>query len=147
MSSFNGDKWTSSWWSLLSPGRHSQCVTWIILWTCLILCEFIYMFMIDQVPTSYVGKVGYNKIHAYAFDSNGMTSLHSTNSWRHISTILLKGIFRTAAEKFVRDNLAWEDWIAPEKELSSHWYKNLSIPSASRSSYKWMGSITSAWEV
>lgn len=49
--SFNGDKWTSSVWFLSSLGRYSQCIRWIVLWRCLILCEFIYMIMIDQVTT------------------------------------------------------------------------------------------------
>lgn len=75
------------------------------------------MIMIDQVFPCQVDKVGYDEIHAYAFDSNGMSSLHSANPWR---CILLKGTLGMKAEKFVRNNSAWEDWFAPEKELSSY---------------------------
>lgn len=40
--------------------------------------------MIDQIPTCKVGKVGYDKIHTYAFDSNGISSVISTNPGGHI---------------------------------------------------------------
>lgn len=57
-------------------------------------------------------------------------------------TVLLKDTLGTKAEKFVRNNFAWEqDWFAPEKKLGSHIYKNFSISRASHSSNKRMGVI------